>query len=79
MLSQLAWVHSLTPFLSSCLRAILSRDRRTYGVEPGAVADPPSVIAIAGDESLIQQRVEDLIETPGSSAVSQGPQDVVDT
>ena len=61
----------LLHFLSSCLKAILSRDRRTYGVAPGDRADVPTDNATtAGEESLVQQRIEDCIDTvPGGVAV----------
>ena len=52
---------------SSYLKAILSRDRRTYGVAPGAVAVTPDNATMGGDEPLIQQRIEDLIEAPGGA------------
>lgn len=66
-------------FLSSFLRAILSRDRRTFGVAAGAVATVPSDDTTGGDESLIQQRIEDLIEAPGDATVFGGPQNVSNT
>ena len=59
-------------FLSSCLKAILSRDRRTYGVAPGDTAAVPSDNATtAGGESLVQRRIEDCIDiAPGAVAVA---------
>jgi hypothetical protein len=51
----------------SFLKAILSRDRRTYGVAPGALAPVPDNRTAREDEPLMQQRIEDLIETPGGS------------
>lgn len=65
------FVCSCSPcFLSSYLKAILLRDRRMYGVEPGTMAAMPSDDGGATDgESLIQQRVRDFIEAPGGVAV----------
>jgi len=60
-------------FPSSYLKAILSRDRRRYGVESGNVATPPSDVATTGEKSVIQQSIEDLVEAPGGVAVSQDP------
>jgi hypothetical protein len=51
-------------FPFSYLKAILSHDRRMYGVAPGTVAVVPDDATAGGDEPLIQQRIEDLIETP---------------
>ena len=55
-------------FSSSYLKAILSCDRRTYGVTPGTIAAVPSDNTAVGDEPLIQQRIEDSIEAPGGAA-----------
>jgi len=53
------------------MKAILFRDRRTYGVAPGAMAAMPSDDGgAAGEESLIQQRVRDFIEAPGSVTIA---------
>ena len=49
---------------SSFLKAILSHDRRVYGVTPGIIATVPSDDIATGDEPLIQQRIEDLVEAP---------------
>ena len=49
------------------LKAILSRDCRTYGVAPGTIAATPSDDTAMGDEPLIQQRIKDSIEAPGGS------------
>lgn len=52
-------------FLSSYLKAILSRDRRAYGTtQDPAAAVRSEDAATAGEESLIQQRIEDFIEGP---------------
>jgi len=61
-------------FPSSYLKAILACDRRTYGVVPGDTAAVPSDNATAaGEESLVQQRIEDCIDMlPGGVAVVQG-------
>ena len=69
----------VTHFPSSYLKAVLHRDRRTYGVEQGMIAAAPNDDAATGDESLIQQRIEGLIEAPGGSTVLQGPQNTLDT
>ena len=66
-------------FPSSYLKAILNRDRRMYGVAPGSVAAVPSDNTATGDEPLIQQRIEDLIEAPGGTTAFKGPQNVLDT
>ena len=63
----------LSRFSSSYLKAILNRDRRAYGVVPGTVAAVPSDDTATGDEPLIQQCIEDLLETPGGSTVFEGP------
>jgi len=60
-------------FPSSYLKAILSRDRKKYGVEPGNIATLPSDIATTGEKSVIQQSIEDLVEAPGGVSVSQDP------
>ena len=39
-----------------------------YSVTPGTIATAPSDDTAAGDEPLIQQRIEDSIEAPGGSA-----------
>ena len=49
---------------SSYLKAILNRDRRVHGVTPGTIAAVPSEDIATGDEPLIQQRIEDLVEAP---------------
>jgi hypothetical protein len=60
--------HSLALTVSfSFLKAILSRDRRTYGVAIGTLAPVPDNTTTGEDEPLMQQRIEDLIETPGGS------------
>ena len=66
-------------FPSSYLKAALFRDRRTYGVAPGTAAAPDDDDTAVGDESLIQQRIADLIEAPGGATVFQGPHNVLDT
>lgn len=66
-------------FQSSVLKAILHRDRRTYGVVPGTIAAAPSDDTAVGDEPLIQRRIEDLIEAPGGSTIFQAPQSTLDT
>ena len=46
------------------------------------IANPPTKNTTADGaegQSLIQERVEDLIETPGGATAFQGPQHVVDT
>lgn len=63
----------------SYLKAILSRDRRTFGVAPGAVAITPNDDTTAGNESLMQQCIEDLIEAPRCATLFQGPQNVLDS
>ena len=67
--AQLAYTRSLH-LLSSCLKAILSRDHRIYGVAPGAAVVPDNT-AVNGDEPLIQRRIEDLIEAPGGATAFQ--------
>ena len=67
--AQLAYTRS-SHLLSSCLKAILSRDRRIYGVAPGATVVPDNT-AVNGDEPLIQRRIEDLIEAPGGATAFQ--------
>ena len=54
-------------FPPSYLKAILSRNCRTYGVVPGTIAAAPSDNTATGDEPLIQQRIENSIEAPGGS------------
>lgn len=61
------------PYFFSYLKAILSRDRRTYGVVPGATAAVPDGALVDGDEPPMQQRIEDLIETPGGSTEFRPP------
>ena len=64
---------------SRYLKAVLSRDRRMFGVAPGAVAALPGDDTTAGGESLMQQRIEDFIEAPGGATMFSAPQNVVDT
>ena len=72
--------YSCLPYsLHRYLKAVLHRDRRMYGVVPGAITAAPSDDAAAGDEPLIQRRIEDLIEAPGGSTAFQGPQNILDT
>ena len=66
-------------FLSSYLKGALFRDRRTYGVASGTAAAPNDDDTAVGDESLIQQRIADLIEAPGGTTAFQGPHNVIDT
>jgi hypothetical protein len=70
---------AITHTLSSYLKAILSRDRRTYGVAPGTVAIALANTTVGEDEPLIQQRIEDLIETPGGATTFQPPPHVLDS
>jgi len=58
---------------SSFLKAILNHDRRVHGVAPGTIAAVPSNDIATGDEPLIQQRIEDLVEAPQGASVFEGP------
>ena len=58
-------------FLSSYLQVILSCDRRTYSVTPGATAAAPiNDTTAGGEQSLIQQCIEDFIEVPRGTTVA---------
>jgi hypothetical protein len=60
--------HSQTLTISlSFLKVILSLDRRTYGVAPGTLAPVPDNATTGEDEPLMQQRIEDLIDSWGST------------
>ena len=66
--------YSCLPYsLHRYLKAVLHHDHRMYSAVPGAITAVPSDDMAAGDEPLIQWRIEDLIEAPGGLTAFQGP------
>ena len=65
---------------SSFLKAILNHDRRAHaGVAPSTIATVPSDDIATGDEPLIQQRIQDLVEAPEVLLHIRGPRNGLDT
>ena len=65
---------------SSFLKAILNHDRRAHaGVTPSTIATIPSDGIATGDEPLIQQRIQDLVEAPEVLLHIRGPRNGLDT